>query len=128
MPKELAKIYEPSQFEDKIYQNWEESGFFNPDKLSGSENAANYCIVMPPPNVTGTLHMGHAVSAALQDILIRYHRLKGYRTLWLPGTDHAAIATQTKVEKILMGEGLDRHKLGREKFLARVQKFAHESQ
>ncbi|MDP2766657.1 MAG: class I tRNA ligase family protein, partial [Candidatus Methanoperedens sp.] len=91
------------------------------------KGAKNYSIVMPPPNVTGVLHMGHAAMLALEDILIRYRRMKGERALWIPGADHAAIATQTKVEKILKEEGTDRHKLGREKFLERVGKFAQES-
>ena len=82
---------------------------------------------MPPPNVTGTLHMGHAVMLAIEDILTRFNRMRGNKTLWVPGTDHAAIATQTKVEKILKEEGTDRHKLGREKFLERVERYAKES-
>lgn len=127
MKKELTKTYEPSLHEDGVYKKWEESGFFNPDKLAVTAKSQNYSIVMPPPNVTGTLHVGHAAMLALQDILIRYHRMKGKRVLWLPGTDHAAIATQTRVEKDLKAEGLDRHKLGREKFLARVNKFARDS-
>jgi valyl-tRNA synthetase len=127
MKKEIPKAYEPAKYEDEIYKKWEKSDAFNPDKLKLSENAKSYTISMPPPNVTGTLHMGHAVMLAIEDILTRYHRMKGERVLWVPGTDHAAIATQTKVEKILKEEGVDRHKLGREKFLARVNKFAQES-
>ncbi|RLC38821.1 valine--tRNA ligase, partial [Candidatus Falkowbacteria bacterium] len=127
MKKELPKAYEPKKYEDEIYEKWEKSGFFNPDKLNLPKDAKTYSIVLPPPNVTGTLHMGHAAMLAIEDILIRYHRMKGYRTLWVPGTDHAAIATQTKVEKILKEEGTDRHKLGREKFLKRVEKFAQQS-
>ena len=127
MKKELPKVYEPKKYEDGIYEKWEKSGYFNPDNLGLDKNAKTYSIVLPPPNVTGTLHMGHAAMLAIEDILIRYHRMKGYRTLWVPGTDHAAIATQTKVEKILKHEGTDRHKLGREKFLKRVERFAQES-
>ncbi len=127
LPKKLSKAYEPGKYEDKIYRQWEESGYFNPDNLPVSQDAENYCIVMPPPNVTGVLHMGHASMLALEDILIRYHRLQGKRVLWLPGTDHAAIATQTKVEKILKEKGLSRHDLGREKFLERVREFAKQS-
>lgn len=127
MRKELAKIYEPSSVEDGIYEKWEKSGAFNPDNLKLSPAAKNYSIVMPPPNVTGTLHMGHAAMLALEDILTRFHRMKGERALWLPGTDHAAIATQTKVEKILKEEGTDRHQLGKEKFLERVRAFAQQS-
>ncbi|MEK9158778.1 MAG: valine--tRNA ligase, partial [Patescibacteria group bacterium] len=133
---ELPKAYNPADYEDKIYQKWEESGLFNPDNLKLAKNAKPclpagrpFSIVLPPPNVTGTLHLGHAVMLAIQDVMVRYHRMKGDKTLWLPGTDHAGIATQTKVEKILMKEGLKNPKeeLGREKFLARVRKFAQES-
>ncbi|MDO8261279.1 MAG: valine--tRNA ligase [Candidatus Magasanikbacteria bacterium] len=127
MSKEIAKAYEPAEHEEKIYNKWVEGGFFNPDKLKLEAGAKSYTIVMPPPNVTGTLHMGHASMLAYQDLLIRYHRMKGERTLWLPGTDHAAIATQTKVEKIIKDEGTSRHELGREKFLERVRQFAQES-
>ncbi len=137
MPKELAKAYESSQYEDDIYKSWEESGLFqpkagppredNPDNLDIEKDTKSYTIVLPPPNVTGTLHMGHAGMLAYEDIMIRYHRMKGDKTLWLPGTDHAAIATQTKVEKIIKEEGETRHTLGREKFLARVRQFASDS-
>lgn len=118
----IAKIYNPKDVEEKIYQRWEKSGYFNPDNLP--RQVGRFSISMPPPNVTGTLHLGHAVMLALEDILIRYHRMQGKKTLWLPGTDHAAIATQTKVEKILKErEGKSRHDLGREKFLVEVAKF-----
>lgn len=131
MPKELPKIYNPADHEDAIYDRWEKSGFFNPDECVKQgitkKNAPGYSIVMPPPNVTGTLHIGHAVMLVLQDILIRFNRLSGKKALWLPGTDHAAIATQTKVEKILKAQGSDRHELGREKFLQKINKFAKES-
>ncbi|MDP2736845.1 MAG: valine--tRNA ligase, partial [bacterium] len=131
MSKELPKIYNPAEYEDAIYAKWEKSGFFNPDECikNGIAKASKpaFTISMPPPNRTGILHIGHASMLVIQDILTRYHRMKGERALWLPGTDHAAIATQTKVEKILKEEGLDRHKLGREKFLERVIKFAQES-
>lgn len=127
--RELEKAYNPKAVEDGIYDKWEKSGYFNPDNLPrqpgfrlGREKS--FSIVMPPPNVTGTLHLGHAVMLAIEDILIRYHRMRGERTLWLPGTDHAAIATQTKVEKLLKErEGKTRHDLGREKFLVEVDKF-----
>ncbi|MFH1173205.1 MAG: valine--tRNA ligase, partial [bacterium] len=125
--KEIPKTYNPTELEEKIYQAWEASGFFNPDNLP-DRNGQSYSIALPPPNVTGKLHLGHSVMLALQDILIRYHRMKGDETLWLPGTDHAAIATQTVVEKILKKEGTDRHQLGREKFLKRVKQFVDESQ
>ncbi len=131
MIKEPSKAYEPTQYEDEIYQRWEESGFFNPDNCIAEgitdKNSPSYAISMPPPNVTGTLHTGHASMLAVEDILTRYHRMLGDRTLWLPGADHAAIATQTKVEKIIKEEGTDRHQLGREKFLARVREFASQS-
>lgn len=131
--RDLAKAYEPKQFEDNIYKKWEDSGFFNPDvciqKGVCKKNAPAYSIVLPPPNVTGTLHMGHAAMLAIEDVLVRYHRMKGDKTLWLPGTDHAAIATQTKVEKLLMEKGIKEPKveLGREKFLDEVNKFAQQS-
>ena len=118
MRQELPKTYEPREVEGKIYQAWMDAGCFhaapNPDKKP-------FCIVMPPPNVTGQLHMGHAMDATLQDILIRYKRMQGYEALWMPGTDHAGIATQIKVEEELRTkEGLTRYDLGREKFLERV--------
>jgi valyl-tRNA synthetase len=127
MSKELSKVYNPKDVEDSIYKKWEDSGFFNPDNLDSKKDSKGYCISMPPPNVTGVLHMGHSAMLAIQDILTRYHRMKGDRSLWLPGTDHAAIATQTKVEKILKEEGTSRHELGKEKFLERVRQFAQES-
>ncbi|MBP9802309.1 valine--tRNA ligase [Patescibacteria group bacterium] len=117
----LAKAYEPQVYENDIYKIWEESGFFNPDNLSATEKP--FVISMPPPNATGILHLGHASALAYEDLMIRYKRLRGFETLWLPGTDHAAIATQTKLEKILASEGTDRHALGREKFIERVKEF-----
>ena len=127
MRKELPKTYEPQEVEGKIYQSWLDAGCFraapNPDKKP-------FSIVMPPPNVTGQLHMGHAMDCTLQDILIRYKRMQGYEALWMPGTDHAGIATQIKVEEELRkNEGLTRYDLGREKFLERVwdwkNKYGH---
>jgi len=108
---------------------WEKSGYFNPDMLPERQQKGEpFSIVLPPPNVTGTLHMGHAAMLAIEDIMIRYKRMQGYKTLWLPGTDHAAIATQSKVEKeIEKKEGKRRHDLGREEFLKRVDAFAKES-
>ncbi len=118
MPKELQKNYDPSTSEEKIYSQWEENGCFKP---SGDKSKDPYTIVIPPPNVTGQLHMGHALDDTLQDILIRYKRMRGFDTLWVPGTDHAGIATQIKVEENLRKEeGLTRYDLGREKFLERV--------
>ena len=115
---ELPKTYAPSEFEDRIYQNWVEKGYFTPDPES---TAPSFSVVIPPPNVTGQLHMGHALDETLQDILVRTKRMQGYNTLWVPGTDHAGIATQIKVEERLrVDEGLSRYDLGREKFLERV--------
>ena len=86
----LEGKYEPNKFEDELYSNWEEKGYFKP---SGNTEKGKYCIMMPPPNVTGKLHMGHALDGTLQDVLIRYKRMQGYNTLWVPGTDHSAIST-----------------------------------
>ena len=113
----LEGRYEPNEFEENIYKNWEEKGYFKP---SGNKEKGNYCIMMPPPNVTGKLHMGHALDGTLQDILIRYKRMQGYNTLWLPGTDHAAISTEVKIVEKLREEGIDKHDLGREKFLEKA--------
>ena len=118
MRKELAKNYNPAEFEDRLYSEWCEKGYFKPDP---DEKKKPFSIVIPPPNVTGQLHMGHALDETLQDILIRTKRMQGYSTLWVPGTDHAGIATQIKVEERLrVDEGLSRYDLGREKFLERV--------
>ena len=116
--KELAKNYNPAEFEDRIYADWCDKGYFKPD---GDDKKPTFSIVIPPPNVTGQLHMGHALDETLQDILVRTKRMQGYSTLWVPGTDHAGIATQIKVEERLrVDEGLSRYDLGREKFLERV--------
>ncbi len=120
MSRELPKTYQPQKTESQVYQAWEKSGFFNPDKLKVEKTAKKYTITIPPPNVTGELHMGHALNAFIQDILIRWKRMQGYKTLWLPGTDHAGIATQNVVEKKLKKEGKTRHDLGKEKFLKEV--------
>ncbi len=122
--KVLDKSYNPHQVEDKWYRYWEEHGYFRADE--DSEQKA-YSIVIPPPNVTGVLHIGHALNNTLQDILIRFKRMGGYNVLWMPGTDHAGIATQNVVEKQLLEEGLDRHTLGREKFIERVWKWKEQS-
>ncbi|PJE69220.1 valine--tRNA ligase [Candidatus Shapirobacteria bacterium CG10_big_fil_rev_8_21_14_0_10_38_14] len=119
---ELPKAYEPKKVEDRIYQLWLRAGFFNPDKLPGKRKKP-YTIVIPPPNVTGELHMGHALNAVVQDILIRQKRMQGFKTLWVPGTDHAGIATQNVVEKKLKKEGETRFDLGREKFVEEVQQW-----
>src|SRR4051812_40585898 len=101
-PGIFLKPYDPQSTEDRIYQTWEKSGYFNPDHLpERNKKGEPYTIVLPPPNVTGTLHMGHASMLAIEDVMIRYKRMQGLRTLWLPGTDHAAIATQSRVEKEL---------------------------
>ncbi len=123
MKKELPKVYEPREVEGRVYEMWEKNGCFegrrDPDKRP-------FTIVMPPPNVTGQLHMGHAMDCTLQDILIRFKRMQGYAALWVPGTDHAGIATQIKVEEELRkSEGLTRYDLGREKFLERVWEWKH---
>lgn len=126
--KELPKAYNPAEVEDAIYKKWESEGWFRPEKYKRPSAAPHFSIVMPPPNVTGTLHVGHAVMLAIEDILTRYHRMRGDDTVWIPGTDHAAIATQTKVEKKLMEkQKLSRHDLGREKFLVEVEKFVQNS-
>lgn len=117
--KFMEKTYEAKQFEEEIYQLWKESGFFNPDKLPGKRKE-KYSITIPPPNITGSLHIGHVLNNTVQDILIRYHRMLGHKTLWLPGTDHAGIATQNVVEKELSKQNLTRHQLGREEFLKTV--------
>ena len=128
MLKRFDKPYNPKEVEDKIYRLWEKSGYFNPDKLP-AKKGKTFSIVVPPPNVTGSLHLGHALNATIQDILIRKKRMEGYHTLWLPGTDHAGIATQNVVEKDLRKQGISRHDLGREKFLEKVwqwkEKYGH---
>jgi len=125
---ELEKSYDASKTEDGIYQKWLESGFFNPDNLPDADKREPYTIIMPPPNVTGTLHVGHALGMTIEDVLIRYQRMQGKRALWIPGTDHAAIATQSKVEgMIYKEENKTRHDLGREEFLCRVEIFAQDS-
>lgn len=119
----LEGKYEPHEFEDEIYKNWEEKGYFKP---SGDKTKESYCIMMPPPNVTGKLHMGHALDGTLQDILIRYKRMQGFNTLWLPGTDHSAISTEVKLVEKLKEEGINKHDLGREKFLERAWQWTEE--
>ena len=135
---ELEKAYNPKDFEDRIYNQWVDSGCFKPASdeksplhasyLSKSKNSAvsKYTVVIPPPNVTGVLHMGHGLNNTLQDIVVRYHRMKGDNTLWVPGTDHAGIATQNVVERQLKKEGLTRNDLGREKFLERTWQVKEE--
>ena len=119
----LEGKYEPNEFEKDIYENWEKHDYFKP---SGDKTKQSYCIMMPPPNVTGKLHMGHALDGTLQDILIRYKRMQGYNTLWVPGTDHAAISTEVKIVEKLKKEGIDKHDIGREKFLEEAWKWTEE--
>ena len=114
---ELPKTYSPSEFETRIYQNWCEKGYFTP---TVDHSKPHYSIVIPPPNITGQLHMGHALDNTLQDILIRYKRMSGYSTLWLPGTDHASIATEAKIVEAMRKEGITKEDLGREGFLERA--------
>ncbi len=120
---DLPTVYDAKSTEEKMYKFWEDGGYFRADAHS---NKPPFTIVIPPPNVTGVLHMGHALDGTLQDILTRYHRMSGYEALWLPGTDHAGIATQAVVEKELRKEGLSRHDIGREEFLKRTWKWANE--
>ena len=136
-PEIFLKPYNPDVREPEILAKWEESGYANPDRLpplrkgsagQAGERTEPYSIVLPPPNVTGTLHMGHAAMLAIEDILIRYHRMRGYKTLWLPGTDSAAIATQAKVEnEIYKKEKKTRHDIGRETLMRRISAFTDES-
>ncbi len=132
MPEKFLQPYDPTTTESRIYTEWEKSGLFNPDECVKQgvtqADAPTYSIMLPPPNVTGRLHMGHALMLAIEDIFIRYKRMRGFRTLWVPGTDHAAIATQSVIEKqIKKEEGKNRHDLGREELLKRIGTFATES-
>ncbi len=127
MNEKFLKPYNPAETEDRINKKWEDSGYFNPDNLP-ERHKEPFSIVLPPPNVTGVLHMGSALMLAIEDVMVRYARMNGKKALWIPGTDHAAIATQSKVEKeILKKEGKTRHDLGREELLKRVEKFAQEN-
>ena len=122
MEHKLNDKYNPKDFEEKLYENWEKKGYFKP---SGNKEEEPYTIMMPPPNVTGKLHMGHALDGTIQDILIRYKRMQGYDVLWLPGTDHASISTEMKVVQKLKDEGKTKHELGREKFLEEAWEWTH---
>ncbi len=127
MPEKFKKPYNPQEVEGAIYKKWEDSGYFNPDNLPG-QRTESFSIVLPPPNVTGTLHVGHAAMLAVEDILVRFERMRGKKTLWLPGTDSAAIATQSKVEDIIYKEERKtRHDLGRDELLKRIDAFTDES-
>ena len=121
---ELAKSFDPHAIEAKWYPIWESRGYFEPRYERG---APAYCIQLPPPNVTGTLHMGHAFQQTLMAVLIRYPRMRGFNTLWQVGTDHAGIATQIVVEQQLKATGLTRHDLGRDAFVGRVWQWKEES-
>ncbi len=122
--REMPKAYEPGKVESKWYQFWTDKGYFQP---AIDPEKKPFVIIMPPPNITGELHMGHALTAALEDIMTRWHRMKGEPTLWLPGVDHAGIAAQVVVERLLAKEGLDRHQLGREKFEERMRQWAEKT-
>ena len=115
--------YNHISIENKIYEYWEKNKFFKSKK----NKKKYFSIVIPPPNVTGSLHMGHALNNSLQDFLVRFYRVNGYETLWLPGTDHAGIATQAVVEKKLLEKGMSKNQLGREKFIKEVWKWKEES-
>lgn len=120
--KILADMYDPKKFEDELYEHWEKEGFFKPSMDKSKES---YCIMMPPPNVTGKLHMGHALDGTLQDILIRFKRMQGYNTLWLPGSDHSSISTEMKIVQKLKAEGKTKQDLGREKFIEEAWDWTH---
>ena len=118
---ELPKSYSPKSVEDRLYEWWDSNGFFKPESQTYlNPNERTFVITIPPPNVTGTLHMGHALTSAVEDLMTRYHRMKGARTLWVPGTDHAGIATQSVVEKKLAKEGRNRRDMSRSDFLEEV--------
>src|SRR3989339_1505851 len=124
MEIEIPKVYEPEKVEDKLYDFWQKNSQFSSLPKDGQKP---FTIVIPPPNVTGVLHMGHALNNTLQDIIIRFRRMQGCNALWVPGTDHGGIATQNVVEKLLLSEGTNRHKLGRDKFLERMWSWRKES-
>jgi valyl-tRNA synthetase len=117
---ELAKSFEPADIESRWYPQWEQSGYFGAGLDTSKPADQSFCILLPPPNVTGSLHMGHGFNQTIMDALTRYHRMSGANTLWQPGTDHAGIATQMVVERKLEGEGVSRHDLGRAKFIEKV--------
>src|SRR5919199_3196995 len=123
---DIPKTYDPKQAESQHYARWEAAGCFAPE-INRDPNAPVFSIVIPPPNVTGSLHMGHALQHTLMDVMTRHKRMCGFRTLWLPGMDHAGISTQLMVSRELKKEGLTRHDLGREKFVERVWQWKHES-
>src|SRR3989440_2329054 len=122
---DIPKTYDPKEAERLHYQRWEERGYFAPE-INRDPKAPVFSIVIPPPNVTGSLHMGHALQHTMMDVLTRYKRMSGFRALWLPGMDHAGISTQLMVTRQLKKEGLSRHDLGREKFVERVWQWKQE--
>ena len=115
--EELSKTYAPGEIEERLYRTWCEKGYFTP---SSQKSGKSFTVVMPPPNITGQLHMGHALDNTLQDILIRYKRMQGFDTLWVPGTDHASIATEAKIVEAMRKEGVSKEQIGREAFLQRA--------
>ena len=123
MNTEISKVYDPKGVESRRYDQWMKNGYFHANPNS---DKPPYTIVIPPPNVTAALHIGHAYNNTIQDVFIRYKKMLGFETLWMPGMDHAGIATQNVVERQLASEGLDRHKLGREKFVERVWEWKEE--
>ncbi|HRV96082.1 MAG TPA: valine--tRNA ligase, partial [Anaerolineae bacterium] len=123
-PNNMAKAYDPVQFEEPLYDWWESKGYFKPEYAG--DKAEPFVIAMPPPNVTGALHIGHAMTASVEDLMIRYNRMKGKAALWIPGTDHAGIATQLQVERALRAEGTSRQEIGRERFLDRTWAWKEE--
>ena len=123
MSKELEKNYNPSEIEDRLYHKWLEKKYFHAEV---NRDKKPFTIVMPPPNITGKLHMGHALDNTMQDIIIRFKRMQGYEALWIPGTDHASISTEVKVTNALKEEGIDKHELGREGFLKRTWEWKKE--
>ena len=123
MSKELNKNYDPSEIEGRLYQKWLDKKYFHAEV---DRSKKPFTIVMPPPNITGKLHMGHALDNTMQDIIIRFKRMQGYEALWVPGTDHASISTEVKVTNALKEEGIDKHDLGREGFLKRTWEWKKE--
>ena len=123
MEKNLAKTYDPKDFEDRIYEKWESKGAF---KAVRDDSKESFTIVMPPPNITGQLHMGHALDQTLQDVLTRWKRMDGYSALWLPGTDHASIATEVKVVNKLREQGIEKEDIGRDEFLKHAWEWKKE--
>jgi valyl-tRNA synthetase len=123
----IDKAYDPKEIERDCYERWEKKGYFAPKEHKPEEQSDPYCIMIPPPNVTGSLHMGHAFQQTLMDVLIRYQRMKGRPTLWQVGTDHAGIATQMVVERKLLQENISKESLGRDEFVKRIWQWKRES-